>query len=305
MARGRHRARWRDTRAACGPGRRGGRADRPRPILTSMSSSSPTAARSERSDATRPGIPASRSRTGRRSRSRSSRASSSSASPDSGFAEAELVRRSALATSLPTGAKSRSGGHRGRVGGLPRWRMLARAVADGRCATVAMPMTAKSPIFDFMRSRGARMSCPFCGHEEWQGWDERVTLDHALGERDRRPARRRVPAHLRKLRLHQAPVRPRARRPTRPAPQHAGRLSSRERFGRTGFSALACGRRPAPCRSCLCSSEWLGCASVRRRRRREPAAGRSGSPQDERRVWPLAASPQVDQPIGEQAHASG
>ena len=119
-------------------------------------------------------------------------------------------------------------------------------------------------------------------------------------KRDRRPARRRVPAHLRKLRLHQAPVRPRARRPTRPAPQHAGRLSSRERFGRTGFPALACGRRPAPCRSCLCCSEWLGCASVRRRRRREPAAGRSGSPQNERRVWPLAASPQVDQPIGEQ-----
>ncbi len=32
------------------------------------------------------------------------------------------------------------------------------------------------------------MSCPFCGHEEWQGWDERVTLDHALvsGTVDRR-----------------------------------------------------------------------------------------------------------------------
>jgi hypothetical protein len=56
-----------------------------------------------------------------------------------------------------------------------------RAVADGPCATVAKRMTAKPPIFDFLRSRGARMSCPFCGHEDWHGWDERVTLDHAIG----------------------------------------------------------------------------------------------------------------------------
>jgi transcription elongation factor Elf1 len=25
------------------------------------------------------------------------------------------------------------------------------------------------------------MSCPFCGHEEWQGWDERVGLDTVIG----------------------------------------------------------------------------------------------------------------------------
>lgn len=36
-------------------------------------------------------------------------------------------------------------------------------------------------IFDFLRSRGARMACPFCGGERWHGWDERVTLDHAIG----------------------------------------------------------------------------------------------------------------------------
>jgi hypothetical protein len=42
-------------------------------------------------------------------------------------------------------------------------------------------MTTKPPIFDFLRSRGARMSCPFCGREEWHGWDERITLDHAIG----------------------------------------------------------------------------------------------------------------------------
>ena len=59
-------------------------------------------------------------------------------------------------------------------------------------------MTAKLPIFDFLRSRGARMSCPFCGHENWHGWDERVTLDHVIGSgtartggarRSRSPAR--------------------------------------------------------------------------------------------------------------------
>lgn len=36
-------------------------------------------------------------------------------------------------------------------------------------------------IFDFLRSRGARMACPFCGGERWHGWDERVTLDHVIG----------------------------------------------------------------------------------------------------------------------------
>jgi hypothetical protein len=36
-------------------------------------------------------------------------------------------------------------------------------------------------IFDFLRSRGARMACPFCGREEWNGWDERVGLDRVIG----------------------------------------------------------------------------------------------------------------------------
>ena len=25
------------------------------------------------------------------------------------------------------------------------------------------------------------MACPFCAHEEWHGWDERVTLEHVFG----------------------------------------------------------------------------------------------------------------------------
>jgi transcription elongation factor Elf1 len=36
-------------------------------------------------------------------------------------------------------------------------------------------------IFDFLRSRDARMACPFCGHEDWHGWDERVALEHVSG----------------------------------------------------------------------------------------------------------------------------
>jgi predicted RNA-binding Zn-ribbon protein involved in translation (DUF1610 family) len=36
-------------------------------------------------------------------------------------------------------------------------------------------------IFDFLRSRGARLDCPFCGHETWHGWDERIELDHVIG----------------------------------------------------------------------------------------------------------------------------
>ena len=81
-------------------------------------------------------------------------------------------------------------------------------------------MTTK-PIFDFLRSRGARIACPFCGHEDWHGWDERITLEHADRERGRRPARRGIPAHLRKLRLHQAPVDARARRSASPHAKHA------------------------------------------------------------------------------------
>ena len=36
----------------------------------------------------------------------------------------------------------------------------------------------KHPIFAFLKSRGARMECPFCSANEWEGWDERVSLDH-------------------------------------------------------------------------------------------------------------------------------
>jgi hypothetical protein len=36
-------------------------------------------------------------------------------------------------------------------------------------------------IFDFLRSRDARMTCPFCGQEDWHGWDERVVLEHVPG----------------------------------------------------------------------------------------------------------------------------
>ena len=37
-------------------------------------------------------------------------------------------------------------------------------------------------IFDYLASRGARLTCPFCGHDEWHGWDEHITLDHAHGK---------------------------------------------------------------------------------------------------------------------------
>lgn len=36
-------------------------------------------------------------------------------------------------------------------------------------------------LFDFLTSRGARKNCPLCGHEVWNGWDERVSLPHAAG----------------------------------------------------------------------------------------------------------------------------
>jgi hypothetical protein len=32
-------------------------------------------------------------------------------------------------------------------------------------------------IFD-LRSRDARTACPFCGQEQWHGWDARQTRAH-------------------------------------------------------------------------------------------------------------------------------
>jgi len=39
----------------------------------------------------------------------------------------------------------------------------------------------RSELFDFLTSRGARKSCPLCGHEHWHGWDELVSLPHIVG----------------------------------------------------------------------------------------------------------------------------
>jgi hypothetical protein len=39
----------------------------------------------------------------------------------------------------------------------------------------------REPIFDFLESRGARIACPFCAGERWNGWDERIALERVLG----------------------------------------------------------------------------------------------------------------------------
>jgi hypothetical protein len=39
----------------------------------------------------------------------------------------------------------------------------------------------KTPIFDFLARRGARLTCPFCGQEEWQGWDQVLALEDSSG----------------------------------------------------------------------------------------------------------------------------
>ena len=39
----------------------------------------------------------------------------------------------------------------------------------------------RTQLFDFLRSRDARIACPFCGREEWNGWDELVAVDHVAG----------------------------------------------------------------------------------------------------------------------------
>jgi hypothetical protein len=40
---------------------------------------------------------------------------------------------------------------------------------------------------DFMASRDARRPCPACGHEEWDGWDQRLTLSRTLNGAEHTP----------------------------------------------------------------------------------------------------------------------
>ena len=56
------------------------------------------------------------------------------------------------------------------VGGAPRIETAS-----------AQTVSPKQPIFAFLRSRGARLQCPFCGGKEWEGWDERIELGHVPG----------------------------------------------------------------------------------------------------------------------------
>jgi hypothetical protein len=58
---------------------------------------------------------------------------------------------------------------------LPEWPVGRVRLSHGR------QEGATKFIFDFLRSRNARMACPFCAHEEWHGWDERIGLQHVVG----------------------------------------------------------------------------------------------------------------------------
>ena len=65
-----------------------------------------------------------------------------------------------------------------RVGGNQDIRHLVCAIVEIASARTVSP---KRPIFAFLRSRGARLECPFCGGKDWEGWDERVELGHVPG----------------------------------------------------------------------------------------------------------------------------
>lgn len=68
----------------------------------------------------------------------------------------------------------------GHVGGSYGIHHLVGAVSTIECAS-ARTVSPKGPIFAFLRSRGARLQCPFCGSKDWEGWDERVELGHVGG----------------------------------------------------------------------------------------------------------------------------
>jgi len=88
------------------------------------------------------------------------------------------------------------------------------------------------------------LSVLWTGGLEWVGRAHRARPCDR--ERDRRSTERGVPAHVRELRVHQIPVRPCARRPTRRVPKHARGLGlSRElREGSARRSPMASSGSP-------------------------------------------------------------
>ena len=80
-----------------------------------------------------------------------------------------------------TAAKSRQPAQTDERAHRPAGKVRAR---DGEATTSPWAgLIRVKRIFDFLKSREARMSCPFCGHEQWQGWDERVALEHVIGSK--------------------------------------------------------------------------------------------------------------------------
>jgi hypothetical protein len=48
-------------------------------------------------------------------------------------------------------------------------------------------MSARHDLLDFLASRGARRPCPACGHEQWDGWNQRLTLPRTLDDMQSTP----------------------------------------------------------------------------------------------------------------------
>jgi hypothetical protein len=112
------------------------------------------------------------------------------------------------------------------------------------------------------------MACPFCGQEVWNGWDERIALDHAIGSEtiDRRgEAFPLTCANCGFIRFQSDHV--------LDDPREESRNTRRLGLSRELRTVLP---------------------------HIEAAAGRSSGFQNERRIWALTASPKVDEPVGEQ-----
>jgi hypothetical protein len=69
------------------------------------------------------------------------------------------------------------------------------------------------------------MSCPFCGCEDWEGWDERLGLDRVIGSDAIDRSTQAFPltcANCGFIRLQSAHVLDDPREPTRNPPEPAG-----------------------------------------------------------------------------------
>ena len=57
---------------------------------------------------------------------------------------------------------------------------MTSTAAESSTASADSGLSSRRDLFDFLASRGARKACPLCGHEQWDGGEQRLSLPRTL-----------------------------------------------------------------------------------------------------------------------------